>query len=69
MIPESGVSIRLKEEKEKFKKGKYLTADCLEKKDLPRKILFDGSVETEISFVPNMRFLGRSQRVDEEESL
>ena len=47
MIPEEEFS-RLKKEKEKFNKGKYLTADCLEKKDLPRKILFDGSVETEI---------------------
>jgi len=47
MIPEKEF-LRLKKEKEKFKKGKYLTADCLEKKDLPRKILFDGSVETEI---------------------
>ena len=46
MIPEEEFS-RLKKEKEKFDKGKYLTADCLEKKDLPRNILFDGSVETE----------------------
>lgn len=46
MIPEEEFS-RLKKEKKKFDKGKYLTADCLEKKDLPRKILFDGSLETE----------------------
>lgn len=46
LIPESELN-RFLEEKEKFDKGKYLTADCLEKKDLPRKILFDGSVETE----------------------
>jgi len=46
MIPEEEF-LRLKKEKEKFDKGKYLTADCLEKKDLPRNILFDGSVETE----------------------
>ena len=39
--------MRLKKEKEKIDSGKYACAKCLDKKGIPRKILFDGSVETE----------------------
>lgn len=46
-IPKSEI-MRLKKEKEKVDSGNYLSADCLERKGLPRKILFDGSLETEI---------------------
>ena len=46
-IPKSEV-MRLKKEKEKIDSGKYLSADDLERKGLPRKIMFDGSLETVI---------------------
>ena len=46
LIPESEF-MRLKKEKEKIDSGKYACAKCLDKKGIPRKILFDGSIETE----------------------
>lgn len=47
LIPESEFT-RLKKEKEKIDSGKYVCAKDLDKMGLPRHILFDGSVETEI---------------------
>jgi len=46
-IPEFDV-MRLKKEKAKIDSGKYLSAESLDKKGIPRRILFDGSVETEV---------------------
>ena len=40
--------MRLKKEKDKIDSGSYVCAKCLDKKSIPRRILFDGSVETEI---------------------
>lgn len=46
-IPEFEI-MKLKKEKEKIDSGKYLSADSLDKKGLPRGILFDGTLETEV---------------------